>query len=112
MRVAREAYKLAADVVRQNEISLRVGTLAPLDLQEAQSTEATNAAGVYQAENALSVARATLRQDLMLNPSHVFLPEQIEPPTSPPARAISSPTKSNRWSTRWSIGRSWPRCAS
>jgi len=79
LEVAREAYKLAADLVRQNEISLRVGTLAPLDLQEAQSSEASNAAGVYQAENALSVARVALRQDLMLNPSHVFLPEQIEP---------------------------------
>ncbi len=81
--VAREAYKLAADLVRQNEISLTVGTLAPLDVQEAQSAEASNAAGVYQAENALSVARMTLRQDLMLNPSHVFLPEQIEPADKP-----------------------------
>ena len=81
--VAREAYKLAADLVRQNEISLRVGTLAPLDLQEAQSSEASNAAGVYQAENALSVARAALRQDLMLNPSHTFLPERIEPSDKP-----------------------------
>ena len=81
--VAREAYKLAADLVRQNEISLRVGTLAPLDLQEAQSSEASDAAGVYQAENALSVARATLRQDLMLNPSHLFLPGQIEPADKP-----------------------------
>ena len=81
--VAREAYKLAADLVRQNEISLRVGTLAPLDLQEAQSSEASDAAGVYQAENALSVARATLRQDLMLNPSHLFLPGRIEPADKP-----------------------------
>ena len=81
--VAREAYKLAADLVRQNQISLTVGTLAPLDLQEAQSAEASNAAGVYQAENALSVARAALRQDLMLNPSHVFLPEPIEPADKP-----------------------------
>ncbi len=83
LEVAREAYKLSADLVRENEISVRVGVLAPLDLQEAQSEEATNAAGVYQAENALTVARATLRQDLMLNPSHVFLPEQIEPADKP-----------------------------
>jgi outer membrane protein len=83
LEVAREAYKLAADLVRQNEISLTAGTLAPLDVQEAQSAEASNAAGVYQAENALSVARSTLRQDLMLNPSHVFLPEQIEPDDKP-----------------------------
>ena len=83
LNVAREAYRLAADLVRQNEISVTVGTLVPLDVQEAQSAEASNAAGVYQAENALSVARAALRQDLMLNPSHVFLPEPIEPADKP-----------------------------
>jgi outer membrane protein TolC len=83
LQVAREAYKLAADLVRRNEISVKVGVMAPLDLQEAQSGEASNAAGVYQAENALTIARATLRQDVMLNPSQVFLPERIEPSDRP-----------------------------
>jgi outer membrane protein len=83
LEVAREAYKLAADLVRQNEISVRVGVLAPLDLQEAQSEQATNAANVYQADNTLAVARAALRQDVMLNPSRTFLPQQIEPSDKP-----------------------------
>lgn len=83
LEVAREAYKLATDLVRQNEISLRVGVLAPLDVQEAQSEQATDAANVYGAENTLAVARATLRQDVMLNPSHRFMPQQIEPSDKP-----------------------------
>jgi outer membrane protein len=81
--VAREAYKLAADLVRQNQISVRVGVLAPLDLQESQSEEATTAANVYQADDTLTVARATLRQDVMLNPSRLFLPQQIQPSDRP-----------------------------
>lgn len=83
LQVAREAYKLARDLVRQNQISVRVGVLAPLDLQESQSEEATDAANVYQADNTLVVARATLRQDVMLNPSRLFLPQQIEPSDKP-----------------------------
>ncbi len=88
LQVAREAYKLAQDLVRQNEISVRVGVLAPLDIKEAQSEEATRAADVYSADNTLAVARAALRQDVMLNPSHLFLPAQIEPSERP------SPTES------------------
>lgn len=83
LEVAREAYKLAQDLVRQNEISVRVGVLAPLDLQEAESEEASRAADVFQADNTLDVARATLREDVMLNPSHLFLPQQIEPSDKP-----------------------------
>ncbi len=83
LEVAREAYKLAQDLARQNEISVRVGVLAPLDLRESQSEEASRAADVFQADDTLTVARATLRQDVMLNPSHLFLPQRIEPSDRP-----------------------------
>ena len=83
LQVAREGYNLARDLVRQNEISVRVGVLAPLDIKEAQSEEATNAALVYAAENTLAINRAALRQDVMLNPSDQFLPQQIEPSEVP-----------------------------
>lgn len=83
LQVAREGLRLAEDLVRQNEISVRVGVLAPLDVKEAQSEAATRSAEVFAAENALTTARATLRQDVMLNPSHVFLPRQIEPSDRP-----------------------------
>jgi len=88
LQVARDALKLAQDLVRQNEISFKVGVLAPIAVQEAQSEAATREAGVYQAEGALATARATLRQDVMLNPARTFLPQQIEPTDRPNPDAV------------------------
>ena len=65
--------------MRQNTISVNVGVLAPLSLKEAQSEEATDLSNVYQAEGQLDTARAVLRQDVMFNPEHTFLPVMLEP---------------------------------
>jgi len=83
LRVAESALKFNNDLVRVNRISLQVGTLAPIDLQEAQSAAATAEANVYAAEAALKTARAQLRQDVMLNPAGTFVPEDIEPAEAP-----------------------------
>ncbi len=83
LEVARAALKFNQDLVRQNAISVKVGTLAPLDLQEAQSAEATAEANVYTAEANLRTARAQLRQDVMYNPQETFLPAEIEPADKP-----------------------------
>jgi outer membrane protein len=83
LRVAQEALKFNSDLVRVNRISVQVGTLAPIDLQEAQSAEATAQANVYTAEAALQTARAVLRQDVMLNPRETFVPQNIEPAERP-----------------------------
>lgn len=83
LEVARSAYKFNADLVRVNRISVQVGTLAPIDLQEAQSAASTAEANVYAAEAALKTAQEALRQDAMLNPAGTFLPESIEPSDQP-----------------------------
>src|SRR5262249_27524424 len=83
LEVARAALRFNAELVRENTISVKVGTLAPLDLQEAQSAEATAEANVYTAEAQLKNSRAQLRQDVMLNPKEMFIPEEIEPATRP-----------------------------
>ncbi len=83
LEVARAALKFNSDLVRQNSISVKVGTLAPIDLQEAQSAEATAAANVYTAEANLRNSRIQLREDVMLNPQGTFLPEEIQPITRP-----------------------------
>jgi len=89
LQVAEYALRLNSDLVRQNRISLQVGTLAPIDLQEAQSAEATSAANVYTAQAAQRAARAALRQDVMMNPSATFVPQEIEPTDKPnPAREM------------------------
>src|SRR6185437_9403832 len=41
LEVAESALKFNADLVRINRISVKVGTLEPIDLQEAQSAAAT-----------------------------------------------------------------------
>jgi outer membrane protein TolC len=90
LQVAEYALRLNSDLVRQNRISLQVGTLAPIDLQEAQSAEATSAANVYTAQATLRAARAALRQDVMMNPASTFVPQEIEPTDRPnPAREIN-----------------------
>lgn len=83
LQVARAALKFNLDLVRQNAISVKVGTLAPIDLQEAQSAAATAEANVYTAEANLKNSRTQLRQDVMLNPYGTFLPEEIQPLTRP-----------------------------
>ncbi len=83
LNVARAALKFNQDLVRQNSISVRVGTLAPLDLQEAQSAAATAEANVFTAEANLKTARAQLRQDVMFNPEGTFLPAEVEPAEVP-----------------------------
>ena len=89
LEVAESALKFNSDLVRINRISVRVGTLAPIDLQEAQSAAATAEANVYAAEAALKSSRVQLRQDVMLNPAGTFLPENIEPAETPnPSIAI------------------------
>src|SRR5580700_11160331 len=83
LNVARAALRFNLDLVRQNTISVKVGTLAPIDLQEAQSAAATSEANVYTAEANLKNSRTQLRQDVMLNPYGTFLPEEIQPLTRP-----------------------------
>lgn len=83
LEVARAALTFNLDLVRQNAISVKVGTLAPIDLQEAQSAAATAEANVYTAEANLKNSRVQLRQDVMLNPYSTFIPEQIQPLTRP-----------------------------
>jgi outer membrane protein len=93
LRVAESALKFNNDLVRVNRISLQVGTLAPIDLQEAQSAAATAEANVYAAEAALKTARAQLRQDVMLNPAGTFVPEGIEPADSPNPNFVINETE-------------------
>ncbi len=83
LEVARAALRFNLDLVRQNSISVKVGTLAPIDLQEAQSAAATAEANVYTAEANLKNSRTLLRQDVMLNPYGTFLPAELQPLTRP-----------------------------
>jgi outer membrane protein len=66
---------------------VRVGTMAPLDLQEAQSSQATAEANVDTAQATVKTARIMLREDVMLNPEHTFLPAEVAPADKPMLQA-------------------------
>jgi outer membrane protein len=93
LRVAESALKFNNDLVRVNRISVQVGTLAPIDLQEAQSAAATAEANVFAAEAAIKTARAQLRQDVMLNPGGTFIPEDVEPAEAPNPNYVVNDTE-------------------
>jgi len=82
-RVATGALKLAQDLLNQNLVSLRLGMVAQIDVQEAQAETESWQATLFAANNTLAIARAVLRQDVMLTPSHAYLPKQIEPSDTP-----------------------------
>lgn len=83
LAVTRAALKFNQDLVHNNQIAVKVGTLAPLDLQEAQSAAATSEANVATAEANLKTARAQLSQDILYNPNGTFLPAEIQPSQTP-----------------------------
>lgn len=83
LEVQRASLRFNQDLVRQNSIAVRVGTLAPIDLQEAQSAQATSEANLFTAEAFLQNSRAALRQVVMFNPEQTFLPAEIQPAERP-----------------------------
>jgi outer membrane protein len=93
LQVAESALEFNNDLVRVNRISLQVGTLAPIDLQEAQSAASTAEANLYAAQAALKTARAQMRQDVMLNPNGTFIPDDVEPAEQPNPLAVIQDTE-------------------
>jgi len=93
LAVKESALKFNQDLVRVNRISLQVGTMAPIDLQEAQSSASTAEANVYGAKAALRDTLAQLRQDVMLNPNGTFVPENVQPIDKPNPAVVSLDTE-------------------
>jgi outer membrane protein len=58
----RKSLALAARLVEENNIKVRVGTMAPLDVVAAESEQASREEGVILAENALLEAEDALKQ--------------------------------------------------
>lgn len=83
LAVAEEAQAFYRDLVHVNTVQHRVGMLAPLDLEEAQASEATARANLYAARAVLKNGLTTLREDVMLNPAGTFVPRRIVPSDRP-----------------------------
>ncbi|MCB1044265.1 MAG: TolC family protein [Acidobacteria bacterium] len=85
LRVYKNSLKLAEQLYQQNKIKIEVGTLAPIELVNAEATVATREADIVSAENAVRAAEDRLRKLMNLPPDKWMLeivPED-EPGTSP-----------------------------
>ena len=62
VEVARQSYELASKLVQDNQIRVEVGTMAPIDVVQAQAEQATRRQGLVTAENAKRVAELALKR--------------------------------------------------
>ena len=107
---AQKNLDLAKKLLDENEIRVKVGTMAPLDVVTAQSEVASREEGVIVAENALAEAEDNLKRVIFPRerPRDVGDPDRPHRPAERRARARSTSTP--RCATRSRTGpTSWPR---
>ena len=83
LRVAQQSLDLARESLRNNRIRVEVGTMAPIDIIEAQAEVARNEEAVIQAEAGVKQAEDNLRALIMDPSAPDFWTMTIEP-TDPP----------------------------
>jgi outer membrane protein TolC len=62
VEVARQSYDLATKLVQDNQTRVEVGTMAPIDVVQAQAEQATRRQGLVTAENAKRTAELALKR--------------------------------------------------
>ncbi len=70
--VARESLRLARRLLEQNRVQVQVGTLAPIEVTQAEAGVASREEGVIVAEKAVRDAEDRLKRALLLDPVNVF----------------------------------------
>lgn len=88
LKAEQDGLRLAQTLVTENEARVHAGTLPPVAVKEAQADAASREERVISSENALAVARDTLRLLLQKNPQGTFLPRPIEPIDGPEIRDV------------------------
>ena len=88
LAAAQKSLELAKKLLEENEIRVKVGTMAPLDVVSAQSEVASREEGVIVAENALAEAEDDLKRTHLpaQRPGHVDHPHRPHRPTHRRAR--------------------------
>ena len=82
-KVARQSLDLALDSLRNNERRVEVGTMAPIDIIEAEAEVASNEEAVINAEARIRTVEDRLRA-LILNPNQAdFWSVRLEPTEAP-----------------------------
>lgn len=92
-KVARQSLELALESLRNNQTRVEVGTMAQIDLIEAEAEVASNEEAVINAEAQIRTAEDRLRA-LVLNPEQAdFWTVRIEPAEAPAVAPIAIDTE-------------------
>jgi outer membrane protein TolC len=90
LRTTRSALKLAQDFLDQNRIKVRVGTLAPIEITQAEAGVADREEAVIEAENAVRTAEDALRRIMNVPRDSPLWSRPIQP-TDAPSVAEATP---------------------
>jgi outer membrane protein TolC len=85
LAAARKNFDLAKKLLNENEIRVKVGTMAPLDVVEAQSEVASREEAVILAENALAQAQDDLKRRVFAENDPAMWSTRIVPADRPTA---------------------------
>ncbi len=88
LAVARKSLDLQKRLLNENEIRVKVGTMAPLDVVEAQSEVASREGGVITAENALAQAEDDLKRAIFAANDPAMWSTHVVPSDRPTAEPL------------------------
>jgi outer membrane protein TolC len=83
LKTRRESLKLAQDFLGQNRIKVRVGTLAPIEITQAEAGVADREEGVIVAQNAVRTAEDALRRVVNLPKDSPLWSRPLQPTDMP-----------------------------
>jgi len=83
LKTKRESLKLAQDFLGQNRIKVRVGTLAPIEITQAEAGVADREEGVIVAQNAVRTAEDALRRVVSLPKDSPLWSRPLQPSDLP-----------------------------
>jgi outer membrane protein len=89
LEAQRSSLGLAQQLLEENRIKVRVGTMAPLDVVAAQSEVASREAGVIAAEAAVSDAEDTLKRAMFTSNEPASWDTRIVPTDRPTAEPVT-----------------------
>lgn len=79
LAAAKTALKRAKDLLEQNEIKVKVGTVAPIEILSSKATVARNESTVIQAEQAIQTSEETLKRILNMSKEPFAIIPKDEP---------------------------------
>jgi outer membrane protein len=89
LKTKRASLQLAKDFLEQNRIKVRVGTLAPIEITQAEAGVADREEGVILAENAVRTAEDALRRVMNVPRDSPMWSKAIRPSDAPPLEEVT-----------------------